>query len=160
MKADLSAIFEGTYWHQKWEVAPGIFTPGHNPVIDLMKWTNVPVDLTGKRVLDIGAWNGCFSFECERRNAAEILAIGPEPSTETGFDKLKAFLKSNVIYQQRSIYNLHPDVLGKYNSLLQLTRDDARLADMVIREEHTNFLNLIGINVLEQALLAADQSPA
>jgi hypothetical protein len=44
------------------------------------------------------------------------------------------------------------------SSLSQLTRDDARLADMVIREEHTEFLNLTGINVLEQALLAADQS--
>jgi hypothetical protein len=44
------------------------------------------------------------------------------------------------------------------NSLSQLTRGDARLADMVTREEHTEFLNLLGINVLEQALSAADQS--
>ena len=44
------------------------------------------------------------------------------------------------------------------SSLSQLTRDDARLADTVIREEHAEFLNLVGINVLEQALLAADQS--
>ncbi len=44
------------------------------------------------------------------------------------------------------------------SSLSQLTRDDARLADTVIREEHAGFLNLVGINVLEQALLATDQS--
>ncbi len=40
-------------------------------------------------------------------------------------------------------------------SLARLTRHDTRLADTVTREEHTDFLNLVGINVLEQALLAA-----
>ena len=44
------------------------------------------------------------------------------------------------------------------SSLARLTRHDTRLADSVTREEHTDFLNLVGINVLEQALLAADQS--
>ena len=29
-------------------------------------------DLRGKRVLDIGAWDGWFSFEMERRGASEI----------------------------------------------------------------------------------------
>ena len=43
-------------------------------------------------------------------------------------------------------------------SLARLTRHDPRLADMVTREEHTDFLNLVGINVLEQAVLAAGES--
>jgi hypothetical protein len=42
-------------------------------------------------------------------------------------------------------------------SLARLTRHETQLADSVTREEHTDFLNLVGINVLEQALLAADQ---
>src|SRR5580765_645210 len=29
----------------------------------------IPADLTGKRVLDIGPWDGWFSFEAERRGA-------------------------------------------------------------------------------------------
>src|SRR5450432_3565843 len=29
----------------------------------------LPADLTGKRVLDIGAWDGWFGFEAERRGA-------------------------------------------------------------------------------------------
>jgi hypothetical protein len=40
-------------------------------------------------------------------------------------------------------------------SLARLTRHDTRLAETVTREEHTDFLNLVGINVLEQAVLAA-----
>jgi hypothetical protein len=43
-------------------------------------------------------------------------------------------------------------------SLARLTRHDTRLAEAVTREEHTDFLNLVGINVLEQAVLAAGES--
>ncbi len=43
-------------------------------------------------------------------------------------------------------------------SLAQLTRHDARLAETVTREEHADFLNLVGINVLEQAVLAAGEA--
>ena len=43
-------------------------------------------------------------------------------------------------------------------SLALLTRYDPRLADTLTREEHSVFLDLVGINVLEQALLATDQS--
>src|SRR5258708_28778554 len=35
----------------------------------------IPEDLRGKRVLDIGAWDGWFSFEMERRGA-EVMAGG------------------------------------------------------------------------------------
>jgi 2-polyprenyl-3-methyl-5-hydroxy-6-metoxy-1,4-benzoquinol methylase len=34
----------------------------------------IPADLRGKRVLDIGAWDGWYSFEMERRGA-EVMAI-------------------------------------------------------------------------------------
>jgi SAM-dependent methyltransferase len=34
----------------------------------------VPENLAGKRVLDIGAWDGWFSFEMERRGA-EVVAV-------------------------------------------------------------------------------------
>ena len=42
-------------------------------------------------------------------------------------------------------------------SLARLTRHDTRLSETVTREEHTDFLNLVGINVLEQAVLAAGE---
>jgi tRNA (mo5U34)-methyltransferase len=36
---------------------------------------NLPDDLTGLSVLDIGAWDGYFSFEAERRGAARVVAL-------------------------------------------------------------------------------------
>src|SRR5258706_14494121 len=35
----------------------------------------IPADLSGKTVLDVGAWDGFFSFEFERRGAKRVLAI-------------------------------------------------------------------------------------
>ena len=34
----------------------------------------LPDDLTGRTVLDVGAWDGFFSFEAERRGAARVVA--------------------------------------------------------------------------------------
>src|SRR4249920_1793425 len=48
--------------------------------------------VTGKSVLDIGAWDGFFSFEAERRGAARVLATdhfcwsGEGWGTKAGFD--------------------------------------------------------------------------
>lgn len=35
---------------------------------------DLPRNLSGRRVLDIGAWDGWFSFECERRGA-DVTAV-------------------------------------------------------------------------------------
>src|ERR1700760_2634834 len=56
--------------------------------------------VTGKRVLDIGAWDGFFSFEAERRGAARVLATdhfcwsGEGWGTKAGFDYAHAKLGS------------------------------------------------------------------
>jgi len=106
------------HWHQRWEVSPGVFTPGHNDVGELLRQVGLPRDLSGKRVLDIGAWNGCFSFECERRGAREVVGIGPEPAANTGLEMLRRYLGSSVRYELGSIYDLDPAVLGHFDIVL------------------------------------------
>jgi len=118
--ADFSAgqFFAGIYWHQKWEVFQGVFTPGRNAVERLCAQAGLPEDLSGKRVLDIGAWNGCFSFECERRGASEVVAYGLENPDEAGFNRLKSLLASKVAYVQGSVYDLAPEKLGTFDVIL------------------------------------------
>ena len=66
-----------------------------------------PRDLRGRTVLDVGAWDGFFSFECERRGAERVVALdGPawrEPEwgpggfgTRSGFDLARRALGSRV----------------------------------------------------------------
>lgn len=112
------AFFDGVRWHQRWEVVPGVFTPGCNPVDLLCAHAGLPADLSGLRVLDIGAWNGCFSFECERRGAREVVACSLEDPEETGFQRLRQFLGSRVRYVRGSAYALTPAELGTFDVVL------------------------------------------
>jgi tRNA (mo5U34)-methyltransferase len=109
-------LFGGVHWHQRWQVFQGVYTPGHNSIEEMCDDLQVPKDLTGKRVLDIGAWNGCLTFECERRGASEVVAIGPEDPNQTGLPRLAAILGSKRSrYLLGSIYDLDPDRLGRFD---------------------------------------------
>lgn len=113
---DPDKFFQGVYWHQRWQIFDGIYTPGVNPVEQMLDALRVPRDLTGKRVLDIGAWNGCVSFECERRGAREVIALGPEDPEQTAFYRTaEAIGSQRVRYQLGSVYDLDPRKLGYFD---------------------------------------------
>ena len=61
------------FWYHKIDLGDGIVTPGWAP-IDPGAY-RIPLDLTGKRVLDVGAWDGYWSFEALKRGAREVVAI-------------------------------------------------------------------------------------
>jgi tRNA (mo5U34)-methyltransferase len=111
-------FFDGCRFHQRWEIFEGVHTPGVNDIADICRRLEVPEDLSGRRVLDVGAWNGCLSFECERRGAAEVIALGPEDPEQTGFTKMRALLGSRVQYRAGSVYDLDPDVLGTFDVVM------------------------------------------
>jgi tRNA (mo5U34)-methyltransferase len=113
---DKETLFGGIYWHQRWQVFRGVYTPGHNPVEKMCEALQVPGDLTGKRVLDIGAWNGCLTFECERRGASEVVAVEPADPNDTGFHRLADILGSRRSRCLRgTIYDLDPEKLGHFD---------------------------------------------
>jgi tRNA (mo5U34)-methyltransferase len=61
------------FWYHKIALPGGIVTPGFAPLSPPSY--RVPESLAGKRVLDIGAWDGYWSFEALRRGAREVVAI-------------------------------------------------------------------------------------
>lgn len=112
------SIFQGVHWHQRWEIFPDVFVPGRNDVEYLCNAARLPSDLHGMRVLDVGAWNGCFSFECERRGADEVVALSLENPTANGFNRLKQLLNSKVRYIEGSVYTLSSRELGEFDVIL------------------------------------------
>jgi 2-polyprenyl-3-methyl-5-hydroxy-6-metoxy-1,4-benzoquinol methylase len=56
----------------------------------------IPTDLTGKRVLDAGAWDGWYSFELERRGA-EVTAVDCWDNQR--FREMCEMLRSRVDYR-------------------------------------------------------------
>jgi tRNA (mo5U34)-methyltransferase len=64
-------------------------------------------------VLDIGCWDGFFSFECERRGAKRVVATDIwETLGRDAFDFARAELGSQVEPLQVSVYDL-PDLLDQ-----------------------------------------------
>jgi len=61
------------YWYHKIELPGGVVTPGWAP-LDASAYS-IPDDMTGMRVLDVGAWDGYWTFEALKRGAAEVVAI-------------------------------------------------------------------------------------
>jgi tRNA (mo5U34)-methyltransferase len=93
-------------WHQRFELVPGVETPGAHPIDVLFELGGVPRDLRGKRVLDIGTSNGGAAFQMERWGAELVVAVDIYPPNWFGFDLLSRFLGSNVAYLQGSVYDL------------------------------------------------------
>jgi tRNA (mo5U34)-methyltransferase len=60
------------YWYHRINLN-GIETPGFHP--HLQYAYEIPENLTGKRVLDVGAWDGYWTFEALKRGAKEVVAI-------------------------------------------------------------------------------------
>jgi tRNA (mo5U34)-methyltransferase len=81
---------------------------------------DLPDDLSGKRVLDIGARDGFFSFECERRGADEVIAIDYLDPSETGFPIARELVGSKVEMQQCNVYDLTPEDFGTFDLVLFL----------------------------------------
>ncbi len=100
------------YWHQRFELAPGVFSPGANDIDWLRNATPLPDVMTGMSVLDIGTTNGAMIFECERRGAERLVAVDILDSQHFGFAPLVGFFDSKAQFVQASVYEL-PDVLGE-----------------------------------------------
>jgi SAM-dependent methyltransferase len=94
-----AAVASNEVWYHTLELAPGILTPG---LIDLRATASriLPDDLSGRRALDIGTFDGFWAFELERRGA-EVVATDIErieaaqwpPNNRTRLDREAAELE-------------------------------------------------------------------
>ena len=117
IQARISAI---PYWVHQIEVAPGIVTPGASNTFQKLERFELPKDLSGKRVLDIGCFEGFFTFECERRGT-EVVAIDViPPGPESGFSLAYELVGSRATFHYASIYDLNPEQFGTFDLVLCL----------------------------------------
>jgi tRNA (mo5U34)-methyltransferase len=97
-------------WHQRFQLAPGVYTPGVNDIEWVLMAAQLPDDLTGKSVLDVGTANGAAAFIAERRGADKVVAVDIYSGERFGLFALREFLDSQVEFVRASIYEL-PTVL-------------------------------------------------
>jgi tRNA (mo5U34)-methyltransferase len=77
LAAARAAIETCPEWFYSIELAPGLVTPGRMPESTLRwKWDTLGMcDLEGRSVLEVGAYDGYFSFAAERAGAARVVAL-------------------------------------------------------------------------------------
>jgi tRNA (mo5U34)-methyltransferase len=86
----------------------------------------LPARLDGQNVLDIGAWDGFFSFECEKRGAQRVVSYDSVVWSMTkrgftgkrGFELAKRTLRSQVEDIHGDVYELSPDRVGQFDIVL------------------------------------------
>jgi tRNA (mo5U34)-methyltransferase len=142
-------------WFHTIELAPGLTTPGLDPTHERLDILKMPESLAGRSVLDVGAWDGFFSFEAERRGAKRVVAAdsfawnADNWSNKNGFELARRTLGSAVEDVEVDVMDLSPEQVGQFDlvlflgvlyhlrhPLLALERLASVTADQLILETH------------------------
>ena len=123
--SDLEASIASLKWWHRIDLGNGVVTPGLDDTARKLTRLGIPEDLTGMTVLDIGAADGFFSFEAERRGARRVVAIDLWLGTngliaKEAFDLARRTLRSNVEGFQLSVYDISADRIGSFDLVLFL----------------------------------------
>jgi tRNA (mo5U34)-methyltransferase len=112
------------HWFHQINLGNGIITPGQDDSAAKLPRIKMPEKLDGMTVLDIGAWNGFFSFEAERRGASRVLATDSYAwhtwDGKSGFDLARRALNSKVQALEIDILELSPEKIGTFDLVLCL----------------------------------------
>lgn len=125
--AELKAKVSQFRWHHSIDLGHGVVTPGQDNSLRKLARLKLPESLAGKTVLDIGAWDGFFSFEAERRGAKRVLATDSyswdgshDWGNKGGFDLAKSVLGSKVEEKVIDVLDLSPEKVGTFDVVLFL----------------------------------------
>ncbi len=133
---------EALPWYHVMELPGGVVTPGADDPRDRLPLLRLPEDMTGLTVLDVGAWDGFFSFECERRGAARVVAADwfawhrAAHGSKRSFELAREALGSKVDDVEIRVEDLSPERIGTFDlvlfaGVLYHVRDPLRALDAV-----------------------------
>jgi tRNA (mo5U34)-methyltransferase len=123
---DLQARVAAIRWYHTIDLGEGVTTNGVDDSPQRLARTQLPASLKGLSVLDIGAWDGFFSFECERRGASRVVAAdyyswhGSGWGTKAGFTLAREVLGSRVEDIDIDVMDLTPERVGTFDLVLFL----------------------------------------
>lgn len=113
-------------WFHRIPLGHGVLTPGLDDSQAKLKRVQLPASLAGRSVLDIGAWDGFFSFEAERRGASQVMAVDSFCWSDAGWGRKAGFelarraLNSKVEDRHMEVLDLTPATVGVFDVVLFL----------------------------------------
>lgn len=120
---------EALRWYHTIDLGSGIVTKGADNTPARLPLLRLPADLSGQSVLDIGAWDGFFSFEAERRHARRVVAAdhyvwhGAGWGTgkgKAGFELARRVLGSRVEDCDIDVLDLSAERVGSFDMVFFL----------------------------------------
>lgn len=128
---DLRRRVDEIRWFHTIDFGDGIASRGEDASLSKLPKFHLPDRLDGRTVLDIGAWDGFFSFEAERRGASRVVAVDPAcwraPAwgpdgwgTRRGFDLAHQALASQVETLDVDLDAISPATVGTFDVVLFL----------------------------------------
>jgi len=118
---DLRQAVARIRWYHRIDLGGGIVTPGESDTFGVLPRLRFPDSFRGMTVLDVGAWDGFYSFEAERRGAERVLATdhfcwsGDGWGTKHGFDLAHRVLNSKVEARDIDVLDLSPETVGTFD---------------------------------------------
>jgi tRNA (mo5U34)-methyltransferase len=116
-RADIQRQVDEIKWFHAIDLHNGIVTPG--PVHGMTHaQLGLAENLRGKSVLDVGAFDGYYSFQAERHGAKRVLATdsyvwdGGWPTGDRGFQLCRKVLRSRVEDKTIAPFDIAPDTVG------------------------------------------------
>jgi tRNA (mo5U34)-methyltransferase len=156
-KDELQAKADALRWFHSIDLGHGVVTKGVDASQqERLARLRLPASLSGRSVLDIGAWDGFFSFEAERRGAARVVASDSfawhgvgwgTGNGKAGFELARAALDSRVEDVDVDVMDLSQERVGCFdvvfflgvlyhlpNPLLALERVASVTRDLLVME--------------------------
>ena len=118
-----------SWWHSI-DFGDGVISKGRKTNIqgmleELNSWSLNEASLfKNKTVLDIGAWDGYYSFHAERSGASSVSALDgfiwldKSWGSKTGFDISKKIFNSNVNEIVQDVMDMTPETTGTYDFII------------------------------------------
>jgi tRNA (mo5U34)-methyltransferase len=116
-------------WFHRIDLGNGIFTKTESmmgePVDNPREMWEVigrclPADLRGKTVLDVGCNGGFYSVEAKRRGARRVLGVDGQRHHVRQALFVRKALGLDLEFRRFSIYNLTPEIIGRFDITLAL----------------------------------------
>ncbi len=110
------------HWYQSIPLGDGTTTAGEtgDAEHDKIAMMELPADLSGKSVLDIGCSEGFYSYEFESRGASKILAIDKHPDACRKFRLIHQLRDSQVEFREIDFFDLDRTEVGQHDIVLFL----------------------------------------
>jgi tRNA (mo5U34)-methyltransferase len=115
----------GREWFHQINLGGDVLTPGRDPTATKLDALELP-DLTGRSVIDIGAFDGFFTFAAEQRGAARIVAadhwawVWPGVDARRNFELLHEVLDSAAEMQIVPVEEMSAETSGTFDVVLFL----------------------------------------